>query len=839
MKPIQRGLLILLTVCLMVGVRAASPVATHEAVIDAEALKADIWIVPPRTPRETEAAVEALRRQYAPFLRSLPAPIETRQRQYLAGPWRSKFEVSGAADGKRPTPPDWFRGEHDDSAWETAPVPEWRWLPIRKGDPHKIGREGSRWYPASCILWYRTSFKSAPAPVGQRVFLCFAGVDWEAEVWLNGEFLGRHVTYYEPFHFDVTRLLRAQNSLVVRVISGPLYGEPMSHWSLFPFVPADAGENQRYVMGDHARSFPGYQFGTIASLGNGFGIHREVYLETTGEACVSGIFARCNPPDNQARVTVETDAVTTRDLDLEVQILPENFEGRAYRHADHARLAQGAGKCQLTLAMPEAKTWWPAEPYLYRCRAILRDGERVVDARDILFGRRSFAIVSPSTPRPGLTEGTFLLNGRPVFLRGTNLSGALNAYWYWGEQENLLKAALMVKAANFNAVRSTQHVGFPEVRELYDRLGIMSEQDQGAGYEFAADVSGTLETLARTGTTLARTCYNNPGVVLLSFANETTLDVASAVGNALAVDPERILVPVSGGWFGRIADRQAFDHLIADIHYYDAWYTGVHMIWESARTRPASQRTPGRLMTVGEYGAEALDAYETMLHYPRHWGPTPAPSERRLWGSRQVSTGANPRQKFGFRGRTAMNLGEYIEASQNYQADVLAEATKSFRISKATIGGYFQLHFLDGTAANWPKAIVSHDFRPKKGYYEMAQVNQPVVPLYRIADEGRAMEIWVANDLATTLTACKMIWDIRAGSDRLSGEARADVPASSAVLCHTVDLNELPAKSQVLEVALMLADKGGRTLSLYEREVYLSLKEVEESRRQAEAATRK
>ena len=106
---------------------------------------------------------------------------------------------------------------------------------------------------------------------------------------------------------------------------------------------------------------------------------------------------------------------------------------------------------------------------------------------------------------------------------------------------------------------------------------------------------------------------------------------------------------------------------------------------------------------MGEYGAEALDGYETMArHYPPSFGKTPPVSEDVLWGEVQVQK-ADERQRIGFRGQRPGNLGEYIAASQNYQADVLAEVTKGHRLSPRRIAGYFQFHFIDATAALWPK----------------------------------------------------------------------------------------------------------------------------------------
>jgi len=791
--------------------------------IPADALKADPWVTPPRNLEETKSRVAELRASYAPYLRSLPEKLDVRARQDLGGQWRSKFEVTHSEDGKRPEPPEWFRENYDDSGWEPTTVPEWRWSPIKKGN---------RWYPASCILWYRTRFSAAPAPSGRRVFLCFAGVDWEAEVWLNGKFLGRHKVYYEPFRFDVTGLLKEKNTLAVRVIEGPAFREPMSQWSLLPFSPGDAAPNQRHVLGDRAKSIPDFPFGTTSSLGSGFGIHREVFLETTAEACVTEIFARGYPAANEAKVTVETDAAAAKELTLDVEILPENFEGRAYRKTGRVRLPQGAGKQAVTIPMAGARLWWPAEPCLYRCRVVLRDGQRVVDARDVLFGCRSFGMVSPKNPREGLPEGQFLLNGRPVYLRASNASAAFNAFWYWNERDKLLEAALMLKAANFNALRICQHVSFPEVRELFDRLGLMTEQDQGAGFAEKGHESDS--DLALTGVPLARTCYNNPGVVLLSFVNECHLDVTDVVEAALTADPERILVPTSGATY-TLRKPEYEDRVIGDFHAYDAWYGGLHRLWDSA-----TPRKPARLQTVGEFGAEALDAYETMVaNYPAHWGKPPAPTEDKLWGARQAGKSDDLRQVFGFRGKPPTNLAEYITASQTYQADAMAEATKGFRLSKQAMAGYFQFHFVDATAAHWPKSIVSHDLRPKMAYYEMAQVNQPVVPLYRLIERGAAIELWVVNDLAVALPGCKVKWTVQAGEHRLNGEVAGDVRADDAVCLGRVDLTQLPAGADVINIALTLTDAKGRKVSEYQREIYRSFRVVDQAMERARVATPK
>ncbi|HEY3913253.1 MAG TPA: beta-galactosidase, partial [Verrucomicrobiae bacterium] len=66
--------------------------------------------------------------------------------------------------------------------------------------------------------WYRRSFEVPAAMQGKRVLLHFGAVDYQAQVWVNGQSAGSHVGGSTPFAFDITRLLRpSENELVVNV----------------------------------------------------------------------------------------------------------------------------------------------------------------------------------------------------------------------------------------------------------------------------------------------------------------------------------------------------------------------------------------------------------------------------------------------------------------------------------------------------------------------------------------------------------------------------------------------------------------------------------------------
>ncbi len=567
-------------------------------------------------------------------------------------------------------------------------------------------------------------------------------------------------------------------------------------------------------------------------MGGGGGIFRRVYLEYTGETTIGAVFARASLQDKTVNVKVEVDAPTSREVSIDVRIIPENFKGLSFQKTITRKLPGGFREHKIAVPIPGARLWSPQTPYLYRCRVVLRDGDRVLDGKDALFGCRSFSVASvEDSKKSGVIPGTLYLNGKPVFLRGANVNGGLNLWWFWGQEGKLVDCLLMLKLANFNMVRATQHVSFPEVREYMDRLGIMSEQDQGYGNGRIGRTSPT-EWIA-TARPLARECYNNPGVVLLCFANEITLDTSLAkriVDEVLKVDPERIVMPVSG-LRKTVLPEECSGHIVYDYHSYEGWYSKRGEVWNLARKIDqidnfawTSFDKVAEKVVLGEFGAEALDSFETMKSiFPPQFEVPDSPDVDVLKGYYQVQK-ADLKQLVGFRGKTPTNLGQYIEASQNYQALLLAERTTLFRISPHRLSGYIMFYFAEPLPSFWPKAIVSSNLCPKKAYYEMAKLNRPLVPLFQIQKGGNCMQIWVANDLPREFKNCQVSWNMEAdGKSLLTGAKSSHVPAASAILVENVYLTSVPEDTRIVTISLRVADSEGKELSFYERELWLEL----------------
>ena len=222
------------------------------------------------------------------------------------------------------------------------------------------------------------------------------------------------------------------------------------------------------------------------------------------------------------------------------------------------------------------------------------------------------------------------------------------------------------------------------------------------------------------------------------------------------------------------------------------------------------------MVLLGEFGAEAMDSYETMKTYPPQFAPPPAEADT-LWACAQVNK-HDTRQIVGL-GRKPTHLVEYIEASQNYQEALLADRIIQMRLLPRGVAGYFHFHFMDVVPVFWPKSIVSHDHRPKKAFYQIAQINQPVVVLPRLSGaRPDAMTLWACNDLDRTFADATVTWKVsREGKTRMEGQRKVDVPAINATRVETINLKPVTWKHLNCDLHFTLTDADGRVISHYRR----------------------
>ncbi len=312
-----------------------------------------------------------------------PAPLE--QRLTFAPRSRSLAALTRLAGG-RETP------GYDDRGWAAIAVP------------------GSFSPPPSGSVqagWYRVAFTPPVDWTGRAVTLKFGSVDYLADVWLNGHYLGYHEGGFTPFAFPVERQLRPgrRNVLAVRVAS-PTPGSRLDivPWGLLDWwryggitgpVWLEATDPLSLVRADVTPHLDGADVAVV--------------LENRGRSAVP-----------EARVGLQILPASVDPANLldpsPAALVPPGATAVAETSMDGLRVgAGGVIRRDLSFAIANPDLWSPERPALYVLEVSVSIGGTVVDRLYQTFGLRRIE-VDPGGPR-------LLLNGLPVAFDGVAIHG--------------------------------------------------------------------------------------------------------------------------------------------------------------------------------------------------------------------------------------------------------------------------------------------------------------------------------------------------------------------------------------------------------------------------------
>ncbi len=367
-------------------------------------------------------------------------------------------------------------------------------------------------------LWYRRTFRAPALPARGRLLLHFGAVDWDAVVSVNGRQVGEHRGGYDPFTFDITDALTpgGDQELVVAV------------WD-----PTDQGSQPR---GKQVLKPHGILYTAVT------GIWQTVWLEPVPETHVTAL--RIAPSPDLAGVSVE---VETAGPAPSAPIRATVLDGAAT-----VASATGAPGTALTLGIPDARHWSPADPFLYGLRIDVPGGDSVKS----YFGMRSIAV---RRDKRGFNR--LLLNGQPLFELGLLDQG----WWPDGLYTAPTDAALAsdietTKRLGFNLIR--KHVKLEPARWYYhaDRLGVLVWQDMPSGKN---DTPASRAGFARELEHVVDAVRNHPSIVMWVPFNEGwgQHDTPRYVAWLKQHDPTR-LVDDASGWtdegVGDVVDEHSY-----------------------------------------------------------------------------------------------------------------------------------------------------------------------------------------------------------------------------------------------------------------------------------------
>lgn len=186
---------------------------------------------------------------------------------------------------------------------------------------------------------------------------------------------------------------------------------------------------------------------------------------------------------------------------------------------------------------------WTAEtPSLYRIRLETYEGEEVLEHTEFSYGLRSYSVDG---------RGRFLVNGRPVKLRGVNRHEFDAKRGYCVDEEGMIRDIQLMKSCNINAVRSSHYPNHPYWYELCDRYGlyVMDEanlESHGLSYRkniLPGNDQRWLPRVLDREAAMLQTSKNHASIFCWSLGNEIGFGetVAQAAAYCRIADPTRLI----------------------------------------------------------------------------------------------------------------------------------------------------------------------------------------------------------------------------------------------------------------------------------------------------------
>ncbi len=504
--------------------------------------------------------------------------------------------------------PEFSNPGFDDSSWKTMSIPR-NWF-LGGLDHHGV-------------VWFRAEFRHRTN--ADFTSLQFEGVDYFSDVFLNGQFLGRHTGYFEPFSFDVTGMLRAGKNLLAVRVESPYETPGLDGWHL----------KKRLIKGvlNHHDCRPGGGWDPLGQSYNTGGIWNRVHLERHAVITIDRILLHADMQAHPAILHAQL-AITNRGesckASIELVCEPDNFKGKSQRSLFDVNLPNGGSVHDLDLPVNDIRIWQPWDrgfPSLYSVTTVLAFGKEKV-SRSSLFGFRSVRVA----------EGfTWFVNDEPYFPRGSNylasqwlaetlfpqaatgadhpFGGGAGSVPVHGKKEGFYTRDVnLARQANLNILRVHGHVLPPEFHEACDRAGVLVWQDFALqwGYSDAPEIQSDAVRQIQAMVTIL---YNHPSIVAWCCHNESPWDAPWMTGKEGGrYDPShnrdldaRLESAV------RDLDSTRYIHRNSgsgDGHTYAGWYVGHVRDYQDLPATPF----------VTEYGAQGLPVKQNILRMLPEFG---------------------------------------------------------------------------------------------------------------------------------------------------------------------------------------------------------------------------
>jgi beta-galactosidase len=371
----------------------------------------------------------------------------------------------------------------DDNGWRNVELPhDWS----IEGAPERPNpSKGAGGYFPTGVGWYRKAFAAPVAWKGNAVSILFEGVYMNAEVFVNGRSLGVHPYGYSTFYYDITRFLDwgRRNVIAVRV------------------------DNSQQV---NCRWY------------SGSGIYRHVRIAVKAPLHIDpwqvAITTPVVGPDKAlvgVAAVVKNDPHVAGDVVLSTVIVDHRDRVVARDSVRVRTGGKGEAPVERRMTVLRPMLWSVDSPWLYRVKMVLTRGGRRKDEYVSTVGIRKIEFS---------VENGFRLNGKTIKLYGGCIhhdNGCIGAVAIDRAEER--KVGLL-KAAGFNALRTSHNPPSPALLDACDRLGVLVIDEAFDGWREAKNANDYTRFFdawwRRDLESMVLRDRNHPSVIIWSVGNE-------------------------------------------------------------------------------------------------------------------------------------------------------------------------------------------------------------------------------------------------------------------------------------------------------------------------------
>ena len=634
--------------------------------------------------------------------------------------------------------------------------------------------------------WYRTEFRLNKLP--QTLLLRFNGINYKADVWLNGIKIGDHSDLKNPFRqftLNISKKVKEGTNVLAVLVYPPRPGDftigfvdwnpapPDNNLGLFRGVSLEActetGLSAPYVVSTLSKDFQRADLTASVRVTNYTAVEQfgKIFLSLNGDSVSKPVTLL---PHESKKVL------------FDVKEFPE-------------------------LSVKNPRLWWPhtlGEPYLYHASFSFHNAGKVNDRKNIAFGIRK---VSDFYTKKGFRG--FKINGKKILVRG---GGWVDHLFLDDTPESYRDQLEYVKNMNLNAIRLEGFWGNSQrLYSLCDSMGIMIMAGWSCQWEWKNLVKKKVDPryggiISQADIALMSDAWHdqilwlrNHPAIFAWFGGSDKIPSPAAEKSYLhilsQIDSTRIYLPSAKEWTSTVGPsavkmRGPYAYEPPVYWFADTAYGGAFGF--NTETGPGAQIPP-------------VESIKKMLS-PKHQWPVDSVWDyhcgRHMFGKLDRFTKA-----LALRYGKSDSLAEFARKAQVMEYEIMRPMFEAFSARRYVATGVIQ--WMLNSA--WPEMywqLYDYYLMPTGAFYGAQKALQPYHTVYDYARKA----LYVVNDRLQSKNNCTLLVRVYDPQSQLKYEKkiRVNLPANSSK--EVLKLPPFPWLKTICFVDLRLSDSSGKEM---------------------------